>query len=161
MMRCPACGTVNNPGRVYCGGCARAIGADCPVCSFVNETVDRYCGGCARDLLVAVAEPVAPIRVAVVGPAAPVAAVPPVTSAVATGAEGGNRDLLRDLLDLDDLVSGKPGVPSGEQCVLLTTDATQGDVDGFFQRLAREGVARIYPPPSPGPIPGATRSKPS
>lgn len=141
-MRCPACGTVNNPGRIYCGGCARAIGAACTACSFVNEPVNRYCGGCARDLLASAA------------PAAPVSAPAPPPG------KGARAGFPFDLAELGDLAGGAPGggeaePPSGP------ADATQSDVDSFFQRLAREGVANVYPPTPPGPVPGASRGEPS
>jgi len=143
-MQCPACGTVNNPGRVYCGGCARAIAEVCPVCSFVNEPVDRYCGGCARDLLVAPIAPVPEVRAAAIGPAAPLVAA------------------ALDLENLADLAgTSVSGGVAAETSPSGAADATQSDVDGFFQRLAREGVAAIHSPTSPGTtpvLPGRTAS---
>lgn len=149
-MQCSVCGTVNNPGRLYCGGCARIVGEVCPVCSFVNEPIDRYCGGCARDRLAVVTEPAPAVRAAAVGPLAPAAAAAPDT--------GG---LMPNLLELDDLIPGKPTAARGELGPAISTDATQKDVDGFFQQLAREGAAEINVPTAPGLVPGTARSTPS
>lgn len=160
-MQCPACGAVNKPGRIYCGGCARAVGEICPVCSFVNEHSDRYCGGCARDRLVAPIEPTVPVRTAAVGQAAPAAAPPLVIPPVFPSAKGDQGGLMSALQDLDDLDPGSPAASRGESCPTMDADATQSDVDGFFQRLAQEGVAEVHPQVAPGPLPGISRKTPS
>ncbi|MHB8837171.1 MAG: zinc ribbon domain-containing protein [Candidatus Methylomirabilia bacterium] len=151
VMQCPACGAVNNPGRVYCGGCARTLGVFCPACSFVNEPRDRYCGGCARDLLVAPIAPAEPVRAAAVAPEAPAAAAALEMPRVSPSAEADQGGLMSDLQDLDDLIRRGPAATCGESCPAIDADATQSDVDGFFRRLAREGVAEIRPEGAPGP----------
>lgn len=156
-MQCPACGAANKPGRIYCGGCARALGVVCPVCSFVNEPSDRYCGGCARDLLVTPIEPTGPVRAASVGTGTPAAAAALVVPPVFPFAEGDQEGLMSDLQDLDDLIPRSPAASRGESGPTIDADVTQSDVDGFFRRLAREGVAEIIPQAAPGQVPPPPR----
>lgn len=147
-MRCTACGAVNDCGRVYCGSCAHGLGRACAVCLFLNGEDVRYCGGCARDLSASVVEPEPPVQAAVVGPAAPPAAT--------IGPRGFS-------VDLDDLADVRGETVPGAGAAGPSpgaADITQSDVDGFFQRLAREGVAKI-PPPSPAPPPAPPTKEPS
>lgn len=159
-MQCPACGMANSPGRIYCGGCAAAIGSSCAACFFVNEPGNRYCGGCARDLLAAPGPTVEPVRAAVAGPAAP-AATALVTPPVSPGAGEVQGGLMSDLQDLEDLIPPGPAAVCGESCPTTDADATQGDVDSYFRRLAREGVVEIHPDATAGPAPGTSGSAPS
>lgn len=152
-MRCGACGTVNERGRAYCGYCAHSLGSFCPVCQFFNGESIRYCGGCARDLLVAVAETL-PVAAAVpVSPAIP--AVVPTAGAVRelpTSAPSTAFDDLEDLCCRPASAAG--GAPPLQPAA---ADTTQDEIDGFFQRLVREGDAQVrslsvsaQPPGPPG-----------
>jgi len=155
MVQCPACGAVNAPGRKYCGGCAHVIGVSCPACCFVNDPGCRYCGGCAGELL---ALSVEPARGAEIRRSAPPGAPP--ASAPAPPAAGQRVELMGGLLDLEDLAQGMTA-PNGERGPTIAADATQGDVDGFFRRLASEGVAELHPQVPPGQEPPKGRGTPS
>lgn len=148
MMRCAACGALNDAGRSYCGYCAHSLGSSCPVCQFLNGEGVRYCGGCARDLLAAVA-----------GPEPSPAAVPVPSAAAAQPIETCAPAAVFD--DLDDLHCAPAPAVGNETPQATAADTTQDEIDGFFQRLVREGVAEIHSPGSPKTPPGPPRSAPT
>jgi class 3 adenylate cyclase/tetratricopeptide (TPR) repeat protein len=49
-MNCPTCGTVNEPGRKFCGECGTKLAAACPTCGTVNEPGRKFCGECGTAL---------------------------------------------------------------------------------------------------------------
>lgn len=136
-MRCVACGEINDPGRAYCGACAHGLVRTCEVCQFPNGEDVRFCGGCARDLSAAFVEP-PPVQGAQPAAAGPAAAVSP-------GAFSVDLDDLADLRGEAVRGAGAAGSAPG------AADFTQSDVDGFFQRLAREGKAEIRTPSPEAP----------
>ncbi|MFN8622568.1 MAG: adenylate/guanylate cyclase domain-containing protein [Chloroflexota bacterium] len=50
-MICPSCGTVNEPGRKFCGECAARLIAVCPSCGAPNPPTVKFCGECGTPLL--------------------------------------------------------------------------------------------------------------
>ena len=145
-MRCAACGAVNDQGRAYCGGCAHSLCRPCPACQFLNAEGVRYCGGCAGDLLAAVARS-----------SSTAIAIPVFTAAGAAP----NIAATAIFSDLGDLISGRAPAAGGETPRAADGDATQEEIDGFFQRLVREGVAEMQPPGAPGRAPPASGDAPS
>ena len=49
-MRCPACGTENEPGRKFCGECGSALSLACPTCGGSNTPGVKFCGECGTAL---------------------------------------------------------------------------------------------------------------
>jgi class 3 adenylate cyclase len=49
-MRCPNCGTENEPGRKFCGECGNALTALCPSCGSPNAPGTKFCGECGTPL---------------------------------------------------------------------------------------------------------------
>ena len=49
-MTCPSCGTVNEPGRKFCGECGTKLAAVCPNCGTANAPGARFCGECGTQL---------------------------------------------------------------------------------------------------------------
>ncbi|MEO8272703.1 MAG: adenylate/guanylate cyclase domain-containing protein [Chloroflexota bacterium] len=49
-MNCPACGTLNEPGRKFCGECGTKLAAACPTCGTANSPGTRFCGECGTAL---------------------------------------------------------------------------------------------------------------
>jgi class 3 adenylate cyclase/tetratricopeptide (TPR) repeat protein len=47
---CSSCGTVNPPGRKFCGACGKALAIGCPVCGTPNEARFAFCGECGSAL---------------------------------------------------------------------------------------------------------------
>ena len=70
-MRCPACGTGNEPTRKFCRECGAPLVRHCPSCGTGNPPSDKFCGECGTALAATAASPTTP---AVSGPAAPPAA---------------------------------------------------------------------------------------
>jgi class 3 adenylate cyclase len=54
---CPACGTVNRPGRKFCTECGSALALACPSCGAPYEEGDRFCGECGAKLVAETATP--------------------------------------------------------------------------------------------------------
>jgi len=130
-MHCPACGKPNHPGRIYCGACARRLVEPCPACQFMNAPEDRYCGGCAGDLRVATAPRAAAPDSRCAIPL-PLPRSAPAPASIFTG--------------LEDLTAA-PAPAAGEgDSRARAADLTQDEIDAFFHRLVREGVAQIRPP---------------
>src|SRR4029079_7535346 len=63
-MQCPSCGTVNEPGRKFCGECGGALALNCAACGSPNSSGVKFCGECGAALTGETAAP------AQVGPAA-------------------------------------------------------------------------------------------
>ena len=49
-MICPNCGSVNEPGRKFCGECATRLVAVCPSCGSAASPSARFCGECGTSL---------------------------------------------------------------------------------------------------------------
>ncbi len=49
-MRCPACGTENEPGRKFCGECGGGLALVCPECGSPNTPAAKFCGECGAAL---------------------------------------------------------------------------------------------------------------
>jgi len=49
-MKCPACGTDNDPGRKFCGECGRALALVCAICATPNAPGTKFCGECGAAL---------------------------------------------------------------------------------------------------------------
>ena len=49
-MKCPACGTANEPDRKFCGECGTRLAAICPACGTSNAPGVKFCGECGADL---------------------------------------------------------------------------------------------------------------
>jgi class 3 adenylate cyclase/tetratricopeptide (TPR) repeat protein len=47
---CPICGTMNEPGRKFCGECGTALATACPTCGTSNAPGVKFCGECGTDL---------------------------------------------------------------------------------------------------------------
>ena len=76
-MNCPTCGTLNEPGRKFCGECGTRLAAVCPSCGTPNVAGTKFCGECGTP--VADAAPAAGfIPVAAVGAPTGVAGAGPV-----------------------------------------------------------------------------------
>ncbi len=59
-VNCPACGTLNDAGRKFCGECGSRLTAICASCGAANSPSARFCGDCGSRLsLDAGSEPVA------------------------------------------------------------------------------------------------------
>jgi len=54
-MTCPGCGTINEPGRKFCGECGAKLAAVCPSCGMANPPSTRFCGECGNPMGVAAA----------------------------------------------------------------------------------------------------------
>jgi len=65
VITCPACGTENNAGRKFCGGCGQPLALTCAACGAANEPGMRFCGECGSPL-----DAAAPERPAAAAPAA-------------------------------------------------------------------------------------------
>jgi hypothetical protein len=111
------------------------------VCQFLNGPGIRYCGGCSLDLRAVVPEPELPAEpTAFAAPAEPISG----KRRVATGP-------FDDLGDLDDLVP-RVATAAGEAPSTAGGETSQAAIDGFFQRLAGEGVVELHPRnAAPGP----------
>ena len=72
-MTCTACGTPNDAGRKFCGGCGAPLALACASCGSANPPTMRFCGECGTPLSVAVAPP-PPVARATSAASAPVAA---------------------------------------------------------------------------------------
>ena len=53
-MNCPVCGTLNEPGRKFCGECGSRLAAVCPSCGTPNAPTARFCGECGNAMAVAI-----------------------------------------------------------------------------------------------------------
>ena len=61
-MNCPACGTLNDAGRKFCGECGSRLTAICASCGAANSPSARFCGDCGSRLsLEAGSEPVSAV----------------------------------------------------------------------------------------------------
>ena len=49
-MSCPGCGTVNEPGRKFCGECGTRLAIACSACGTPNQAGARFCGECGTAL---------------------------------------------------------------------------------------------------------------
>ena len=49
-MRCPNCGTENEPGRKFCGECGTALAQVCASCGTPNPPGTKFCGECGAPL---------------------------------------------------------------------------------------------------------------
>ncbi len=49
-MTCATCGTINEPGRKFCGECGERLAAVCPSCGAPNVASARFCGECGSNL---------------------------------------------------------------------------------------------------------------
>jgi class 3 adenylate cyclase/tetratricopeptide (TPR) repeat protein len=49
-VNCPACGTLNEVGRKFCGECGSRLSAICAACGAVNSPTARFCGDCGARL---------------------------------------------------------------------------------------------------------------
>ena len=49
-MQCPACGSVNDDGRKFCGECGTALARPCPACGAGNAPGVKFCGECGSPL---------------------------------------------------------------------------------------------------------------
>src|SRR5581483_4635808 len=49
-MKCPACGTDNDPGRKFCGECGGMLARTCQACGSANPPGAKFCGGCGSAL---------------------------------------------------------------------------------------------------------------
>ena len=49
-MNCPTCGTLNEPGRKFCGECGTKLAAVCANCGSANTPGTRFCGECGNPL---------------------------------------------------------------------------------------------------------------
>src|SRR5581483_4523663 len=54
-MRCPACGSENEPGRKFCGECGGALSLVCGSCGAANTPGVKFCGECGSALAAGVA----------------------------------------------------------------------------------------------------------
>jgi class 3 adenylate cyclase/tetratricopeptide (TPR) repeat protein len=61
---CPSCGSVNEPGRKFCGECGTALARACPSCGTPNAPSVKFCGECGASLAISAAAPADPARVA-------------------------------------------------------------------------------------------------
>src|SRR5262249_30873253 len=50
-MRCPTCGTENEPGRKFCGECGTSLARLCPTCGTPNAPGTKFCGECGTALV--------------------------------------------------------------------------------------------------------------
>ena len=53
-MTCTNCGTENDPGRKFCGGCGAQLSLACPSCGTANAPTMRFCGECGTPLVAGV-----------------------------------------------------------------------------------------------------------
>ncbi len=158
-MRCAACGASNDAGRAYCGGCAHSLGTFCAVCQFLNGEGVRYCGGCARDLCAAVAEP-APPATAVSVPT-PAARMLPTRSLAAAFDDLGDLRCQPSPTVGGESLQPAPALGDEVPQPVTAADTTQDEIDGFFQRLVKEGVAELRSSGVSTAPPGSPRSAPS
>jgi class 3 adenylate cyclase/tetratricopeptide (TPR) repeat protein len=49
-MNCPTCGTLNEPGRKFCGECGTRLAAVCPSCGTPNVAGTKFCGECGTPM---------------------------------------------------------------------------------------------------------------
>src|SRR5581483_4503456 len=49
-MKCPACGTDNDPGRKFCGECGGMLARTCQACGSANPPGAKFCGECGSAL---------------------------------------------------------------------------------------------------------------
>src|SRR6266705_5186950 len=49
-VRCPSCGTENEPGRKFCSECGAALARLCPACGTANAPAAKFCGECGAAL---------------------------------------------------------------------------------------------------------------
>jgi class 3 adenylate cyclase/tetratricopeptide (TPR) repeat protein len=49
-VRCTSCGSVNEPGRKFCGQCGSSLALACPSCGSPNPSTDKFCGECGSPL---------------------------------------------------------------------------------------------------------------
>jgi len=54
-LNCPACGTLNESGRKFCGECGTALAVACPSCGASNAPGTKFCGECGTALVAAAA----------------------------------------------------------------------------------------------------------
>jgi class 3 adenylate cyclase/tetratricopeptide (TPR) repeat protein len=53
-MMCAACGTVNDAGRKFCGGCGAPLALICAACGSANPSGVKFCGECGGSVATAV-----------------------------------------------------------------------------------------------------------
>jgi class 3 adenylate cyclase/tetratricopeptide (TPR) repeat protein len=58
-LNCPECGTLNEPGRKFCGECGTRLSVPCANCGTSNAPGTRFCGECGSPLEGAPARPAA------------------------------------------------------------------------------------------------------
>ena len=49
-MKCPSCGTENDPTRKFCGECGTSLAVACPSCGASNAPGTKFCGECGTRL---------------------------------------------------------------------------------------------------------------
>ena len=49
-MNCPSCGSVNEPGRKFCGECGSSLAVACSACGATNNPGTKFCGECGTRL---------------------------------------------------------------------------------------------------------------
>ena len=50
-MNCPTCGSLNEPGRKFCGDCGTRLAAVCPSCGTPNSAGTKFCGECGTPMV--------------------------------------------------------------------------------------------------------------
>jgi len=63
-MSCPDCGTLNEPGRKFCGECGGKLAATCASCGTANSPTARFCGECGNAMAVTAPGAAAPMHAA-------------------------------------------------------------------------------------------------
>jgi class 3 adenylate cyclase/tetratricopeptide (TPR) repeat protein len=72
-VNCPACGTLNEAGRKFCGECGTSLSVACPSCGTANVPGVKFCGECGTGLTDA---PAMAAGISPAQPEVPSAAVP-------------------------------------------------------------------------------------
>src|SRR5947208_9114980 len=49
-LRCPQCGTENEPGQRFCGACGAPLALICPACGATSPLGFKFCGRCGAEL---------------------------------------------------------------------------------------------------------------
>jgi hypothetical protein len=110
----------------------------------MNTPNDRYCGGCADELRAVQERSIA-------APTSPCVPPPPPARRAPTAA---------GVFDgLEDLIAAASPAASEESSRAAAADLTQDEIDAFFHRLVREGVAQIRPAAGEDADPDAARKE--
>jgi len=80
---CPNCGTLNEPGRKFCGECATRLAIICPNCGTANTPGVKFCGECGTSLAAGTLEGAKAPSAATSPSAGSAGATPPTVSPVA------------------------------------------------------------------------------